>query len=99
LNTRGQRGYRKGVALPEIRFARNLQKCSITAIVENDTIKLPMHVPDGTSVEVTLPAEAVPTDRRKWLDELARRRARGITRRAGTPLQAILDDLRREEPK
>jgi hypothetical protein len=28
---------------------------SITAIVENDTIKLPMHVPDGTKVEITLP--------------------------------------------
>ncbi len=30
---------------------------SITAIVENDTIKLPMHVPDGTRVEITLPGE------------------------------------------
>lgn len=28
---------------------------SITAIVENDTIRLPIHVPDGTSVEVTVP--------------------------------------------
>ena len=28
---------------------------SITALVENDTIKLPMHVPDGTRVEITLP--------------------------------------------
>ena len=28
---------------------------SITAIVENDTIKLPVHVPDGTKVEITLP--------------------------------------------
>ena len=30
---------------------------SITATVENDTIKLPagLHVPDGTQVEVTLP--------------------------------------------
>ena len=28
---------------------------SITAIVENDTIKLPVHVPDGTLVEITLP--------------------------------------------
>jgi hypothetical protein len=25
---------------------------SITAIVENDTIKLPMHVPDGTRVTI-----------------------------------------------
>ena len=30
---------------------------SITAIVENDTIKLPVHVPDGTKVEITLPGE------------------------------------------
>jgi len=31
----------------------------ITAIVENDTIKLPagIHVPDGTSVEIFLPVE------------------------------------------
>ena len=26
---------------------------SITATVQNDTIKLPMHVPDGTQVEIT----------------------------------------------
>lgn len=37
---------------------------SITAIVENDTIKLPVHVPDGTRVEITLPPErAVATPR------------------------------------
>lgn len=30
---------------------------SITVIVENDTIRLPIHVPDGTSVEVVLPGE------------------------------------------
>ena len=30
---------------------------SITAIVNNDTIHLPIHVPDGTSVEILLPAE------------------------------------------
>jgi hypothetical protein len=30
---------------------------SITAIVEKDTIKLPVHVPDGTRVEVVLPEE------------------------------------------
>jgi len=36
---------------------------SITAVVENDTIKLPpgIHVPDGTKVEITLP-EAKPKD-------------------------------------
>ena len=31
---------------------------SITAIVENDTVKLPVHVPDGTRVEITLPEES-----------------------------------------
>jgi hypothetical protein len=30
---------------------------SITVIVENDTIKLPVHVPDGTPLEITLPPE------------------------------------------
>ena len=29
---------------------------SITAIVENGTIKLPVHVPDGTRVEIVLPS-------------------------------------------
>jgi len=32
---------------------------SITAIVENGTIKLPMPVPDGTRVEITLPAKSI----------------------------------------
>ena len=43
---------------------------SITAIVENDTIKLPMHVPDGTRVEITLPESgrtANPGDFDSWL--------------------------------
>lgn len=31
---------------------------SITVIVENDTIKLPVHVPDGTRVEITLPPQS-----------------------------------------
>jgi hypothetical protein len=28
---------------------------SITATVENDTVKLPIHVPNGTEVEITVP--------------------------------------------
>ena len=31
---------------------------SITAIVENDTIKLPVHVPDGTEVEIVIKTKA-----------------------------------------
>ena len=31
---------------------------SITAIVENNVIKLPVNVPDGTTVQVTLPEPA-----------------------------------------
>ncbi len=30
---------------------------SITAIVQNDTIKLPVHVPDGTTVEIIVSTE------------------------------------------
>ncbi len=30
---------------------------SITAIVQNDTIKLPVHVPDGTKVEIIVKSE------------------------------------------
>jgi len=41
---------------------------SITAIVENDTIKLPMHVPDGTRVEITLPGEGVAADFDEWIE-------------------------------
>lgn len=29
----------------------------ITAIVENGTIKLPVHVPNGTAVEITVPEQ------------------------------------------
>jgi hypothetical protein len=35
---------------------------SIRAVVHNDTIKLPVHVPDGTRVEVVLPQEAAVGD-------------------------------------
>lgn len=34
---------------------------NITAIVENGIIKLPLHVPDGTSVKILLPCETVVT--------------------------------------
>ena len=42
---------------------------SITAIVENDTIKLPpgVHVPDGTKAEITLPGEKTAEDFDEWL--------------------------------
>ena len=36
-------------------------RMSITAIVENDTVKLPVHVPDGTRVEITLPEQSART--------------------------------------
>ena len=43
----------------------------ITAIVENDTIKLPagVHVPDGTPVEITLPTESAVDPRHAWMLE------------------------------
>jgi hypothetical protein len=44
--------------LNERDLAGSLAGVSITAIVENDTIKLPVHVPDGTRVEITLSAES-----------------------------------------
>ena len=43
---------------------------SITATVENDTIKLPVHVPDGTRVEITLPEPARPAaNPHAWMEE------------------------------
>ncbi len=52
-----------------------LPTMSITAIVENDTIKLPIHVPDGTSVEILLPGMSEGPRRRensrKWMLEFA----------------------------
>lgn len=38
-------------------WLRHLPDVSITATVENDIIKLPVHVPNGTLVEITLPGE------------------------------------------
>ena len=47
---------------------------SITAIVQNDTIKLPVHVPDGTRVEITL-LEETPSEKPKgalaWMAKYA----------------------------
>ena len=42
---------------------------SITVIVEDDTIKLPVHVPDGTRLEITLPGKsAAPSaHRHEWM--------------------------------
>ncbi len=51
---------------------------SITVIVENDTIKLPVHLPDGTRLEITLPPEsavpdsATPTPRRTLAERYAK---------------------------
>lgn len=46
---------------------------SITATVENGSIKLPreIHVPDGTSVQVTLPEQAAASAENPfgWMDE------------------------------
>jgi hypothetical protein len=42
-----------GVAI--LGAAATFAPMSITVIVENDTIKLPVHVPDGTRLEITLP--------------------------------------------
>jgi len=65
---------------------------SITAIVENDTIKLPagIHVPDGTSVEVWLPG-----DRAKIPSEDAPPEAlndfRRLQREIGLTAEAVAD--------
>lgn len=42
---------------------------SITAIIENETVKLPIHVPDGTKVEITLSEEGAPSKqhRHEWM--------------------------------
>lgn len=49
--------------------AATFSAMSITVTVENDTIKLPMHVPDGTRLEITLPGESAtpPTHRHEWM--------------------------------
>ena len=46
--------------------------------------------------EATPESAKVHEDRQAWLDELARRRARGVTGKVGTPLQEIFDDIRSE---
>lgn len=48
---------------------------SITAIVENGTIKLPIQVPDGTRVEVMLPEEVESGEPNalEWLKKFAGR--------------------------
>jgi len=46
--------------LAQCAVSASFSAMSITAIVENDMIKLPTHVPDGTRVEITLPGEPAP---------------------------------------
>ena len=48
---------------------RHLRAMSIAATVENGTIKLPpdIHLPDGTRVEILLPAEEALDDDPKWM--------------------------------
>ena len=43
---------------------------SITVIVENDTIKLPVHVLDGTRAEIFLPGEFGPQGSAEKMDTL-----------------------------
>jgi len=40
---------------------------SITAVVENDTIKLPVHVPDGPRVEIVVKTEMANPPTPDWL--------------------------------
>lgn len=44
---------------------------SITVIVKNDTIKLPVHVPDGTRLEIMLPQPPVRSAENPlaWMEE------------------------------
>jgi len=46
---------------------------SIIAIVQNDTVKLPVHVPDGTKVEITLPEDSRDTEMPAFVREVLAR--------------------------
>ncbi len=46
--------------LAQCAVSASFSAVSIMAIVENDMIKLPTHVPDGTRVEITLLGEPAP---------------------------------------
>jgi hypothetical protein len=68
---------------------------SITAIVENDTIHLPVHVADGTRVEITLPGEdARAAAAVSEPDFLARAKAIWGEQPAGKPLSALVSESR-----
>ncbi|EDY20547.1 hypothetical protein CfE428DRAFT_1744 [Chthoniobacter flavus Ellin428] len=43
---------------------------SITGIVENDTIKLPVHLPDGTQVEICVLEENTPPTEPEFLRKI-----------------------------
>ena len=71
---------------------------SITATVENDTIKLPVHVPDGTRVEITLPpASAAPAPRRSLAERYAS--FAGIADDVPTDLARNLDHYIHGQPR
>jgi len=75
LNAAALRGKAADVTLPFM---------SITAIVENDTIKLPVHVPDGTRVEITVTHQVHETTSAKdetadWLQALVGKATSGLS--------------------
>jgi hypothetical protein len=67
---------------------------SITVTVENDTIKLPVHLPDGTRLEITLPEQGATPPGAAEPDFLARAKAIWGEQPAGKPLSALVSDSR-----
>jgi len=67
---------------------------SITVTVENDTIKLPVHLPDGTRLEITLPEEGATPPTAAEPDFLARAKAIWGEQPAGKPLSALVSESR-----
>ncbi len=67
---------------------------SITVIVENDTIKLPVHVPDGTRLEITLPDVAPAPSTAPEPDFLLRAKAIWGEKPVGTALSALVSESR-----
>lgn len=69
---------------------------SITAVVENNTIKLPVDVPDGTTVEIEVPDQEPELSPAEWLETFRKlQKSLALTPEAAAEWRRVIKEGRR----